>query len=51
MGSKQMSRSCKKNACQQRTMQKFPLGKARGKQEGSTGENTVGKIKSISENF
>ena len=32
-------------------MQKFPLGKARGKQEGSTGENTVGKIKSISENF
>ena len=32
-------------------MQKFPLGKARGKQEGSAGENTVGKIKSISKNF
>lgn len=28
-------------------MQKFPLGKARGKQEGSTGENTVGKSKAF----
>lgn len=42
-----MSRSCKKNARQQRPMQKFQMGKARGKQEGSTGENTVGKSKAF----